>query len=421
MENKITLIASQALTTGYGIASGIAEFLEKEGQAVLQIAYKAGSNGDSLQVRVDTSTDKALFFGEVVQQSSSSQTTLSTHEYTFTDTAGASSRTMFGDILGVLEAVDNDEVQTYTSNLQRLQFSLPPATGSTPVIYHNNTAFGTVTEKANVAAFTAPGALAAGTVEWALDTGVLNFSNTDLASYTGQEIKANWVTKYNLFTLPINVQDKFIKVGLKNTVAGGAGTAFCLLSFTSKAGSSHVSPVIDVELGDLQIGAVELKDSTTDVRADIKAANTARTTATVVVATQHIGANGSPLPSGTATDPVFVKDTATGTDVVVLNATGAVAINTTTAVVAEFKLLKVTCHFSAAPTTSENFVLKLDSVAGVAYDTTLYSLNPSLSAATDIVFLPDGEMKFKTADELVVTFTNTDTRTYGLLIYYQLI
>lgn len=151
------------------------------------------------------------------------------------------------------------------------------------------------------------------------------------------------------------------------------------------------------------------------------AANTARTTTTKVIPSQHIGANGSPMPSGVVTDPVYVKETSTGTDVVVSNATGAIAINTTTAIAAEFKLLKVTCHFSAAPTTSENLIIKLDSVAGSAYDTTLYSVNPSLSSATDIVYIPDGELKFKTGDEIVVTFTNTDVGTYGLSIYYQLI
>lgn len=449
MESKITLVSSQTLETSYGKVSGIAEFLQDEGQAVLYVGYKAGTAADTLQVRVDTSSDKTLFFGECVQQSSASQTTLSSHEYTFTDIAAGANRRMFGDVLGVLEAVDNDEVQTYTSNLQRLKFVLPPVTGTTPVIRHNNTAFGTVTEKANVAAFTAPGVLAAGTVEWALTTGELNFSNADLVSYVGQEIRADWATNYNLFTIPVNVQDKFIKVGLKNVAAGGAGTGFCYLTFTSKAGSSHVSPVINVSLSDLQIGAVELKDSTTDARADVKVANTARTTGTIVVATQsvdeaglvlgrdaantarttatkvnpmqHIGANGSPLPSGVLADPIYVKDTTSGSDIVVLNATGAVALNTTTAVAAEFKLLKILVHFSAAPTTSENLVIKLDSIAGVAYDTTLFSTNPSLSAATDIAYLVEDGLKFKTGDEIVVTFTNTDTRTYGLSIYYQLI
>lgn len=122
-----------------------------------------------------------------------------------------------------------------------------------------------------------------------------------------------------------------------------------------------------------------------------------------------------------ATNPIFVKDVSAGTDVVVLNATGAAALNATTAIAAEFRLLAVTVHFSSAPTTSENLVVKLDSIAGAAYDTTLSTTNPSLSAATDVVFEPSSELKFKTGDEIVVTFTNTDTRTYGLSIYYQLI
>ena len=66
-------------------------------------------------------------------------------------------------------------------------------------------------------------------------------------------------------------------------------------------------------------------------------------------------------------------------------------------------------------------LLTLDSVAGVAYDTVLFSEDPSSLASTDLVYLPDGDMKFKTGDELKVTFTNTDTKTYGLSIYYQLI
>ena len=151
------------------------------------------------------------------------------------------------------------------------------------------------------------------------------------------------------------------------------------------------------------------------------AANTARTTGTLVDPVQHIGANGSPMPSGVAADPIYIKDTATGTDIVAVTATGAAAINTTTAVAAEWKLLQVTVHFSTAPTTSQNFVLTLDNTTGVAYDTVLYSINPSLSAATDLVFTPDSELKFRSGDEVVATFTNTDTRTYGLTIYYQLI
>lgn len=110
------------------------------------------------------------------------------------------------------------------------------------------------------------------------------------------------------------------------------------------------------------------------------------------------------------------------TEVVVQTATGAVAINTTTSISAEFKLLKVCVHFSAAPTTSEDLTVTLDSNAGAAYDTVLGSVDPSSSSLTDWVFVPaDGSGKFVDGDEIVVAFTNTDTETYGLSIYYELI
>lgn len=50
-----------------------------------------------------------------------------------------------------------------------------------------------------------------------------------------------------------------------------------------------------LETGDIEIGAVEIKDGDTDARANVKAANTARSTATVVVATQSIDAAGAVL------------------------------------------------------------------------------------------------------------------------------
>ncbi len=70
---------------------------------------------------------------------------------------------------------------------------------------------------------------------------------------------------------------------------------------------------------DLQIGAVELKDAGTDTRANILAANTARTTATIVLATQPIDASGNVLgrtvantarSTATLVDPVQIVDAA---------------------------------------------------------------------------------------------------------------
>jgi hypothetical protein len=185
--------------------------------------------------------------------------------------------------------------------------------------------------------------------------------------------------------------------------------------------SNACATAVTLEAADIEIGAVELKNASSDERASIEAANTARTTATKVLATQHIGANGSPQPSGVASDPIYVKDTSTGTDILIVTDTGSGALNKTTAIAAEWKLIGVMLHFNTAPVTSQNVIVKLDSVTGAAYDTNLYVLDPSLSAATDIVYIPDGELKFKSGDELVVTYTNTDTRTYGLTIYYQLI
>lgn len=55
------------------------------------------------------------------------------------------------------------------------------------------------------------------------------------------------------------------------------------------------SPTVTIAGSDIEIGAVELKDAGTDTRANILAANTARTTATVVLAVQHVDASGNVL------------------------------------------------------------------------------------------------------------------------------
>ena len=52
--------------------------------------------------------------------------------------------------------------------------------------------------------------------------------------------------------------------------------------------------------GDIEIGAVEIKDATTSTRLGINAANTARTTATVVMPTQIVDATGKVSPAGEA-------------------------------------------------------------------------------------------------------------------------
>lgn len=94
-------------------------------------------------------------------------------------------------------------------------------------------------------------------------------------------------------------------------------------------------------------------------------------------------------------------------------------INTSTQIGGNFKLNSVTVHFSAAPITSENFTITLDANDGSVYDTLIFSVDPSASAVTDIVFTPDKDLKFEAGDEIKVEFPNTDANTYALRIVTQ--
>jgi len=206
-----------------------------------------------------------------------------------------------------------------------------------------------------------------------------------------------------------------------------ASTATTLTSTAYKIQKTSVSATLVT--GDIEIGAVEIKDASSDDRVNVITQNAAFGTATKGLSlfgkyqatpTTYDDNDAVPIrmdPQGA----IYVKDTSTGTDVAKVTATGTGAISTSTAIAAEWKLLQVIVHFSSAPTTSQNLTMTLDSVTGAAYDTVLYSVNPSLSSATDLVYTPDNYMKFYTGDELVIAFTNTDGRTFGLTIYYQLI
>jgi|TARA_Y100000310_G_scaffold140352_2_gene139788 hypothetical protein len=105
----------------------------------------------------------------------------------------------------------------------------------------------------------------------------------------------------------------------------------------------------------------------------------------------------------------------------VTNATGAGAIATSTTIADNFRLVGITVNFDAAPTTSENLTVTLNANDGAAYDTVLFSIDPSATSATDIVYIPDKELIFESGDEIDVAFANTDTNTYGLRIVTQVI
>lgn len=61
------------------------------------------------------------------------------------------------------------------------------------------------------------------------------------------------------------------------------------------AGGGNSTANVTLSAGDIQIGAVEMKNSDTDARANVLPANTARTTATNVLAVQNVDAAGNPV------------------------------------------------------------------------------------------------------------------------------
>lgn len=93
---------------------------------------------------------------------------------------------------------------------------------------------------------------------------------------------------------------------------------------------------------------------------------------------------------------------------------GAIAVSLTVARVAQ--ITSVTLNLDAAPTTSENFTITLNSVAGAAYDTLLYSLDLSTGSTTDVLWMPDQPFWIQPGDAIDVAYANTDANTYGVLI-----
>jgi hypothetical protein len=81
-----------------------------------------------------------------------------------------------------------------------------------------------------------------------------------------------------------------------------------------------------------------------------------------------------------------------------------------------FDLNSVTVTLSAAPTTSENLTVTLDSAIGAAYDVVLYTVDPSATSATSITWQPTVPLYLRPGDAVTLAYTNTDTRTWGATI-----
>ena len=98
--------------------------------------------------------------------------------------------------------------------------------------------------------------------------------------------------------------------------------------------------------------------------------------------------------------------------------TGTGAINHTVTPGYPFKIAKLELHLNAAPTTSQDFVVSIDAGDGSAYDIVLVKEDLSANSVADFVWTgPDEE--FEADDVILVTWTNTDGRTYGLRVIYE--
>jgi hypothetical protein len=101
-------------------------------------------------------------------------------------------------------------------------------------------------------------------------------------------------------------------------------------------------------------------------------------------------------------------------------ATGAAAISASCRPFDNAVIERVTLKLSAAASTSENVVVTLDSGNGAAYDLILLTFNPSAIGGTSFIWVPDEVLSISMDDVITVTFTNTDTLTYGVTIRYSL-
>lgn len=204
---------------------------------------------------------------------------------------------------------------------------------------------------------------------------------------------------------------------------------------------------VTIGAGDIEIGAVELKNATDDTRAIITGAGALKTDGSGV--TQPVSAAALPLPTGASTEAtlalikaktdnldVALSTVATQATLALIKAKtdnldaalstlatqvtlnflrphptedstlqdlSAGPLDVSTAQVADFRLSRVTLHSDAAITQTVQVILT--SVLGAAYSVVLASVN--LVAATDFVYQPDAPLNLLVGNQIRVTCTDT--------------
>lgn len=98
-------------------------------------------------------------------------------------------------------------------------------------------------------------------------------------------------------------------------------------------------------------------------------------------------------------------------------AAGPVA-NTFGPATCDMLLKELRIHISAAPTTAGTLSLTLESVDGAAYDTVIYSIDPSTASTTDVLNT-DLDVSLIPGDSLTMTYANADLRTLGVQMLFD--
>jgi hypothetical protein len=101
------------------------------------------------------------------------------------------------------------------------------------------------------------------------------------------------------------------------------------------------------------------------------------------------------------------------------SATGLAAISLAIAPSYRFRLRAISLHLSAAPTTSENLTVTLNSALGSAYNCVLYKRDLTVGSLTDLYVEFGDNFTFEYNESVTVAWTNTDTKTYGIVAYCE--
>ena len=99
--------------------------------------------------------------------------------------------------------------------------------------------------------------------------------------------------------------------------------------------------------------------------------------------------------------------------------TGPVNVSMTVPPGSVYRLHSVSIKFNAAPVTSESLTITYDALAGVNYDVLLYTIDPSITSITSLIWKPDELQFLHGADAVDIFYNNNDGRTWGCQVIVE--